>query len=49
MSRRRQKADEFAKLAADSGPEDGADPKEFHAKPWEWIPPKPSSHPQRSG
>jgi ribosome-binding factor A len=34
MSRRRQKADEFKTLAADTGPEDGGDPKEFHAKPW---------------
>jgi ribosome-binding factor A len=35
MSRRRQKADEFAKLSADSSPEDGTDPKDFHAKPWD--------------
>jgi ribosome-binding factor A len=35
MSRRRQKADEFKNLAADSCPEDGGDPKEFHAKPWD--------------
>ena len=35
MSRRRQKADEFKNLAADSSPEDGSDPKEFHAKPWD--------------
>ncbi len=34
MSRRRQKADEWTDLAADNGPEDGGDPKEFHAKPW---------------
>src|SRR5690348_7896463 len=33
MSRRRPKADEFARLAADSGPEDGGDPKKFHEKP----------------
>jgi ribosome-binding factor A len=35
MSRRRQKADELAKLADELGPEDGGDPKEFHAKPWD--------------
>lgn len=34
MSRRRQKADEFASLAGDISPEDGSDPKDFHAKPW---------------
>ncbi|AMV29570.1 ribosome-binding factor A [Gemmata sp. SH-PL17] len=34
MSRRRQKADEFKTLAGDISPEDGSDPKEFHAKPW---------------
>lgn len=34
MSRRRNKADEFRNLAADRSPEDGGDPKEFHAKPW---------------
>jgi ribosome-binding factor A len=34
MSRRRQKPDEFAHLAGDTGPEDGGDPKEFHNKPW---------------
>ncbi|QJW95499.1 hypothetical protein [Frigoriglobus tundricola] len=34
MSRRRQKADEFKHLAGDVSPEDGSDPKEFHAKPW---------------
>ncbi|MDY3556223.1 ribosome-binding factor A [Gemmata sp. JC717] len=34
MSRRRQKADEFRHLADDIGPEDGTDPKDFHAKPW---------------
>ena len=35
MSRRRQKANEFEYLAADRSPEDGSDPKEFHAKPWD--------------
>ena len=34
MSRRRQKAGEFASLAGDISPEDGSDPKDFHAKPW---------------
>ena len=34
MSRRRRKADEFYSLAADISSEDGSDPKEFHAKPW---------------
>ena len=34
MSQRRQKADEFQNLAGDISPEDGSDPKEFHAKPW---------------
>ncbi|VTR91289.1 ribosome-binding factor a : Uncharacterized protein OS=Sorangium cellulosum So0157-2 GN=SCE1572_22215 PE=4 SV=1: RBFA [Gemmata massiliana] len=34
MSRRRQKADEFKTLAGDISPEDGSDPKEFHAKLW---------------
>jgi ribosome-binding factor A len=34
MSRRRQRADEFATLAGDSSPEDGTDPKKFHEKPW---------------
>ncbi|MCI0699609.1 MAG: ribosome-binding factor A [Planctomycetia bacterium] len=34
MSRRRQKADEFRSLAAESSPEDSGDPKEFHTKPW---------------
>ena len=33
MSRRKQ-ADEFKLLAAESSPEDGGDPKEFHSKPW---------------
>jgi ribosome-binding factor A len=35
MSRRRRKADELANLAAELGGEDGSDPKDFHAKPWE--------------
>jgi ribosome-binding factor A len=35
MSRRRQQADEFKNLAADRGPEDGTDPREFHQKPWD--------------
>ncbi len=34
MSRRRQRADAFKALAGDVGPEDGGDPKQFHAKPW---------------
>lgn len=34
MSRRRQNADEFEHLAGDRSPEDGTDPKAFHAKPW---------------
>jgi ribosome-binding factor A len=34
MSRRKRKADELMKLAADLGHEDGSDPKEFHDKPW---------------
>jgi ribosome-binding factor A len=34
MSRRRPKADDFKNLAADTSPEDGGDPKDFHAKPW---------------
>ena len=34
MSRRRPKADP-ANLAAEFGPEDGQDPKEFHKKPWD--------------
>ena len=32
MSRRRQKANDLARLAADSGPEDGGDPKKFHER-----------------
>lgn len=35
MSRRRRKADDLSRLAADLGPEDGGDPREFHAKPWD--------------
>ncbi|MBA4065532.1 MAG: hypothetical protein C0501_17815 [Isosphaera sp.] len=35
MSRRRRKADDVFGLAAEVGGEDGADPKEFHAKPWD--------------
>ncbi len=35
MSRRKRKADEIANLAAELGSEDGGDPKEFHAKPWD--------------
>jgi ribosome-binding factor A len=34
MSRRRPKADP-ADLAAEFGPEDGQDPREFHNKPWD--------------
>ncbi|HEY1187745.1 MAG TPA: ribosome-binding factor A [Gemmata sp.] len=34
MSKRRRKADPFHHLADEIGPEDGTDPKEFHAKPW---------------
>lgn len=34
VSKRRQKADAFRHLAGDIGPEDGTDPKGFHAKPW---------------
>jgi ribosome-binding factor A len=34
MSRRKRKADELMNLAANLGHEDGCDPKEFHAKPW---------------
>ncbi len=33
-SRRRRKADDFMNLAADSSPEDGTDPEDFHSKPW---------------
>lgn len=35
MSSRKRKADEFKSLAAELGGEDGSDPKEFHAKPWD--------------
>ncbi len=35
MSRRKRKADDLTKLAAELGCEDGTDPKEFHAKPWD--------------
>jgi ribosome-binding factor A len=35
MSRRRQDKVDITGLAADRGPEDGADPKEFHQKPWD--------------
>ena len=34
MSRRRRKADDLTNLAADLGGEDGTDPRDFHAKPW---------------
>jgi ribosome-binding factor A len=34
MSRRRPKVDDWTNLAADRSHEDGGDPKEFHAKPW---------------
>ena len=34
MSRRRRKVG-LSDLAAELGPEDGTDPKEFHAKPWD--------------
>lgn len=35
MSRRRKRSDDLTRLAADVGGEDGSDPKEFHAKPWD--------------
>lgn len=36
MSRRRRTTDrDRPPLAADTSPEDGTDPKEFHAKPWD--------------
>lgn len=35
MSRRRQVDPDVSGQAADRGPEDGADPKEFHRKPWD--------------
>ena len=34
MSKRRRKADEFRHLTDEIAPEDGTDPKDFHAKPW---------------
>jgi len=34
MSRRRRKVAELTYLAAELGDQDGGDPKEFHAKPW---------------
>jgi ribosome-binding factor A len=34
MSRRKRKADDLLNLAANLGPEDGSDPREFHNKPW---------------
>jgi ribosome-binding factor A len=34
MSRRKQKADEIRDLAAERGPEDGGDAREFHSRPW---------------
>jgi ribosome-binding factor A len=34
MSRRRRVKLELTDLAADFGPEDGSDPKEFHSQPW---------------
>ncbi|HJZ57918.1 MAG TPA: hypothetical protein VKE74_23375 [Gemmataceae bacterium] len=35
MSRRRRVDPELSALAADSSPEDGSDPRQFHAKPWD--------------
>lgn len=35
MSRRRQRDRNLTGLAADVGPEDGQDPREFHTKPWD--------------
>jgi ribosome-binding factor A len=35
MSRRRRPKPDLTGLAAELGPEDGGDPKEFHGKPWE--------------
>lgn len=35
MSRKRQKMDDRASLAAERGSEDGVDPRDFHAKPWD--------------
>jgi ribosome-binding factor A len=34
MSRRKRKADDLSALAAEVGREDGSDPRDFHAKPW---------------
>ena len=34
MSRRRRTKDDPSRLAADRGAEDGGDPREFHARPW---------------
>jgi ribosome-binding factor A len=34
MNRKRHTGDELTNLAADLGHEDGGDPKDFHAKPW---------------
>jgi len=35
MSRKRQKPVDWTTLAGDLGSEDGSDPKQFHAKPWD--------------
>lgn len=35
MSHRRRKADDLTNLAAELSGEDGTDPKDFHAKPWD--------------
>jgi ribosome-binding factor A len=35
MSRRRRSKPDPTGLAAEFGPEDGGDPKEFHRKPWD--------------
>ena len=35
MSRRRRPKPDLTDLAAELGPEDGGDPKEFHGKPWD--------------
>jgi ribosome-binding factor A len=35
MSRRRRVDRDWTDLAAEVGPEDGQDPKEFHRKPWD--------------
>ncbi len=34
MSRRKRKAADSSELAAELGPEDGSDPRDFHARPW---------------